>query len=73
MSKRIAADLGGDSCHDVAHLMRLPQTLNFPKEKKRFPKNCQALDWVELPILITTFFLCSASCSLSNAARSSAC
>ena len=35
VSKRIAFDLGGDACHDVAHLMRLPATTNFPKKSKR--------------------------------------
>jgi hypothetical protein len=35
VSKRIAADLGGDACHDVAHLFRLPSTWNVPNRKKR--------------------------------------
>jgi putative DNA primase/helicase len=35
VSKRIAADLGGDACHDVAHLVRLPSTWNFPNAKKQ--------------------------------------
>jgi hypothetical protein len=35
INARLAADLGGDNCQDVAHLMRLPSTVNFPKQKKR--------------------------------------
>ena len=27
--------LGGDSCHTIEHLMRLPGTLNLPNDKKR--------------------------------------
>ena len=27
--------LGGDNCHTIEHLMRLPGTLNLPNEKKR--------------------------------------
>jgi hypothetical protein len=35
INRRIAADLGGDSsCHDVAHLLRLPFTVNHPNRKK---------------------------------------
>ena len=34
-SKGLAAALGGDKCHDVAHLLRLPFTVNFPNKKKR--------------------------------------
>jgi hypothetical protein len=47
VSKRIAADLGGDSCHDVAHLMRLPHTLNFPKKLKRDLGRVKCLSAIE--------------------------
>jgi hypothetical protein len=34
-NKALAAALGGDACHDVAHLMRVPYTKNIPNKLKR--------------------------------------
>jgi putative DNA primase/helicase len=34
INKRLATDLGGDRCHDIAHLMRVPELVNFPNAKK---------------------------------------
>lgn len=36
VNRKLVADLGGDgSCHDVAHLVRLPGSTNYPSKKKR--------------------------------------
>jgi hypothetical protein len=36
INRKLVADLGGDgSCHDVAHLVRLPGSTNYPSKKKR--------------------------------------
>jgi hypothetical protein len=35
INKALAEALGGDPCHDVNHLLRLPGTLNHPNAKKR--------------------------------------
>ncbi|MEP3654464.1 MAG: DNA-primase RepB domain-containing protein [Litorimonas sp.] len=34
INKALASDLGGDSCHSVDHLMRLPGTINVPNASK---------------------------------------
>jgi hypothetical protein len=34
INRALAADLNGDSCHDVAHLMRVPFTVNYPNKLK---------------------------------------
>ncbi|WP_303718718.1 DNA-primase RepB domain-containing protein [Brevundimonas naejangsanensis] len=34
-NRQLAADLGGDHCWSIDHLMRLPGTVNWPGEKKR--------------------------------------
>lgn len=34
INKTLAANLGGDSCHSVDHLMRLPGTINVPNASK---------------------------------------
>jgi putative DNA primase/helicase len=34
VNRALASDFGGDSCQDVAHLMRLPFTVNLPNKKK---------------------------------------
>jgi hypothetical protein len=34
VNKALRADLGGDACQDVAHLMRLPFTVNYPNKLK---------------------------------------
>jgi hypothetical protein len=47
VSKRLASDLGGDACHDVAHLMRLPHTINFPNAKKRALGRVKCLSRIE--------------------------
>jgi Family of unknown function (DUF5906) len=34
INRKLADDLGGDRCHDVAHLLRVPGSRNFPNKKK---------------------------------------
>ncbi|MBA1154930.1 VapE domain-containing protein [Microvirga mediterraneensis] len=34
-SMRIAAELGGDNCHNIDRIMRVPGTINVPNAKKR--------------------------------------
>lgn len=34
INKTLAANLGGDNCHSVDHLMRLPGTINVPNANK---------------------------------------
>jgi len=34
INKTLASNLGGDSCHSVDHLMRLPGTINVPNANK---------------------------------------
>ena len=34
-NKRLAAALGGDDCHNLDRIMRLPGTINLPDAKKR--------------------------------------
>jgi P4 family phage/plasmid primase-like protien len=35
LNKRFAAMLGGDSCHSIDHILRMPGTINWPDEKKQ--------------------------------------
>jgi hypothetical protein len=35
LNRNVAARLGGDRCHNIDRLMRLPGTLNYPNAKKR--------------------------------------
>jgi hypothetical protein len=35
VNQAVAARLGGDNCHNIDRLMRLPGTLNYPNSKKR--------------------------------------
>jgi len=40
---KIAADLGGDKCHNIDRIMRLPGTINVPNTKKRAAGRTPAL------------------------------
>lgn len=46
---QIEIQLGGDSCHNVDRIMRLPGTINWPNEKKRkkgqVPTLAYVIDW----------------------------
>lgn len=35
INRQLAADLGGDNCHNIDRIMRLPGTINLPNAKKR--------------------------------------
>lgn len=35
LNKAFATALGGDHCHSIEHILRIPGTMNFPDEKKR--------------------------------------
>lgn len=35
LNRQLAKDLGGDHCHNIDRMMRLPGTINLPDEKKR--------------------------------------
>jgi hypothetical protein len=35
INRQLAADLGGDNCHNIDRVMRLPGTINLPNAKKR--------------------------------------
>jgi hypothetical protein len=35
LNQRVAHELGGDHCHNIDRLMRLPGTVNFPNQLKR--------------------------------------
>ena len=35
VNRNLAKQLGGDNCHSIEHLMRLPGTVNYPNAKKR--------------------------------------
>jgi len=45
----LANRLGGDKCHDVSRIMRLPHTRNWPTKKKRAkgrtPSGAEVYDW----------------------------
>lgn len=43
---KIAQDLGGDHCHNVDRIMRLPGTINIPNAKKRAAGRKEALAYV---------------------------
>lgn len=43
---KIAEDLGGDHCHNVDRIMRLPGTINVPNAKKRAAGRTEALAYV---------------------------
>ncbi|KAB0264731.1 DNA-primase RepB domain-containing protein [Microvirga brassicacearum] len=43
---RIAADLGGDNCHNADRIMRLPGTINVPNAKKQAAGRTPALAYV---------------------------
>jgi thymidylate kinase len=45
-NKQIEADLGGDHCHNVDRIMRLPGTINVPNKKKRSLGRKEALSKV---------------------------
>lgn len=40
---KIAQDLGGDNCHNIDRIMRLPGTINIPNAKKRARGRTEAL------------------------------
>ena len=46
VNKALAQALGGDSCHDVAHLMRAPFTMNHPNKLKASKGRVQATSYV---------------------------
>lgn len=57
INKQLAVELGADHCHDVAHLMRLPFTKNYPSKAKRAKGRTECLsyvvradDWVAHPL-----------------------
>lgn len=35
INRQLAADLGGDNCHNIDRIMRLPGTINVPNAKKQ--------------------------------------
>lgn len=43
VNQAVALLLGGDNCHNIDRLMRLPGTLNYPNEKKRASGRAVAL------------------------------
>lgn len=43
---KIAEDLGGDHCHNVDRIMRLPGTINLPNAKKRSAGRTEAQAYV---------------------------
>jgi len=45
-NRQIEADLGGDHCHNVDRIMRLPGTINVPNKKKRSAGRVEALSLV---------------------------
>lgn len=46
INKAIASELGGDSCHNVDRIMRVPGTINWPNKKKRDSGRQEALAYV---------------------------
>lgn len=57
VNRALAADLGGDSCQDVAHLMRLPFTVNYPNKLKRSKGRVPARSYVIREDHATEFML----------------
>jgi hypothetical protein len=45
-NRRIAKDLGGDNCHNIDRILRLPGTINVPNAKKRRAGRTEALAYV---------------------------
>lgn len=43
---KIAQDLGGDNCHNIDRIMRVPGTINIPNAKKRSQGRVEALAYV---------------------------
>jgi hypothetical protein len=43
VNKGLAKRLGGDNCHSIDHLMRVPGTVNYPNAKKRAAGRSPAL------------------------------
>lgn len=43
---KIAQDLGGDNCHNIDRIMRLPGSINIPNAKKRRQGRVEALAYV---------------------------
>jgi hypothetical protein len=54
INKGLAEYLGGDTCWDIARIMRLPETTNFPTKKKREAGRTEALtcfiDYMDGPL-----------------------
>lgn len=46
INKALASDLGGDSCHSIDHLMRLPGTINVPNAKKKMKGRVPTIAYV---------------------------
>lgn len=50
-NRQLELDLGGDHCHSVDHVMRLPGSVNWPDERKRkkgrTPTQARVLGWHE--------------------------
>ena len=46
INKSIARELGGDSCHNLDRIMRVPGTINWPNAKKRAAGRVEALAYV---------------------------
>ena len=43
---KLAQDLGGDNCHNIDRIMRVPGTINVPNAKKRSQGRVEALAYV---------------------------
>ncbi|MEY9634117.1 hypothetical protein ABIF66_002346 [Bradyrhizobium japonicum] len=46
-NRQLELVFGGDSCHDIARIMRLPGTVNIPDERKRRRGRLEQLAYVE--------------------------
>lgn len=46
INRQLAADLGGDNCHNIDRIMRLPGTINLPNAKKRNAGRAPTLAYV---------------------------